>query len=269
MKIRQIMFRMILIIITTSIAFVIYSAEKSAENMVILGHTLSPETSTFVSEQMGKINKKFVFKNIEEHPFESHRNLNGIHEANETTEIIWINLLGSHFEYTIAHEIMHSVLDAEGFPTTSRTQKYANDEWTAYVGSSLQSVILDAVIDNRLLNHNIIDPDKSNVIQQKIEKLEQSKLEPSEYGPSFDLWALDCLHTEIDPTLDYTEKERLKSEIGRVFPRVESVGNDLIKAVNSTGFRNPDQALNAMINIRDLLKLQERCIIIDKVGRLY
>lgn len=239
--------------------------------MEILGYVLSPEVSAFVAQQMAKIKKKFVFRNIKEHPFDSHRSLNGVQEADEHTVTIWINPSGSHLDYTIAHEIMHEVLEVEGFPSTARRKEYANDEWTAYVGSMLKSIILDVVIDSRLLLYNIIDTSRSDVVQQKVKQLERDhKLgQPSDYGPRFCLWVLNYLHAEIDPVLSCREKERLKSLIGRIFPRVKSVGEELVKTVHNTGFKKPDKTLKAMVIIRDRLRLQNRCLITDREGKTY
>lgn len=239
--------------------------------MEILGYVLSPEVSVFVAQQMAKIKKKFVFRNIKDHPFDSHRSLNGICEAKEHTVMIWLNPSRPHLDYTIAHEIMHAVLEVEGFPSTTRPKEYANDKVTAYVGSMLKSIILDVVIDSRLSLYNIIDTSTSDVVHQKVKQLERDhKLgQPSDYSPRFCLWVLNYLHAEIDPVLSRREKERLKSLIGRIFPRVKSIGEELVKTVHNTGFKKPDQTLKAMVIIRDRLRLQNRCLITDREGKEY
>lgn len=239
--------------------------------MEILGYSLSPKVSTFIAEQRVRIRKKLVFRNVREHPFESHRNLHGICETDEHTVTIWIDPLRPHPDYTVAHEIMHAVLQVEGFPSTGRPKGYPNDECTAYVGSMLESTILDAVIDSRLSLQSIIDTSRSDLVPKKIKELERDhKLgQPTDYGPRFCLWVLNYIHAEIDPSLSLTEKLRLKHRIGRTFPRVKSVGEEVIKTIHNTGFKKPNQALKAMVGIRDALKLRNRCLIMDREGKVY
>lgn len=176
--------------------------------MEILGYSLSPKISAFIAEQRVRIKKKLVFRNVRKHPFESHRSLSGICETDEHTVTIWIDPSGTHPDYTVAHEIMHALLEVEGFPSTCGP----NDEWTAYVGSMVKSTILDAVIDSRLSLHSIIDTSRSDVVTQKLKQLERDhKLgQPSDYCPRFCVWVLNYLHAEIDPILSPMEKERLK-----------------------------------------------------------
>ncbi len=239
--------------------------------MEILGYSLSPEVSAFIAEQRVRIKKKLVFKNVREHRFESHRSLSGIYETDEHAVTVWIDPSGPHPDYTVAHEIMHAVLELEGFPSTGRPKGYPNDEWTAYVGSMLGSTILDAVIDSRLSLHSIIGTSGSDIVAQKFKELERDhKLgQPIDYGSPFCIWVLNYLHAEIDPILSPIEKEQLKNKIGRTFSRVKSVGEELIKTIHNTGFKEPNQALKAMVSIRDALKLRSRCFIVDREGEVY
>ncbi len=239
--------------------------------MEILGHSLSPKVSIFIAKQRVRIRKKLVFRNVREHPFESHRNLHGICETAEHTVTIWIDPSGPHLDYTVAHEIMHAVLEVEGFPNTYRPEEYSNDERTAHVDSMVNSTILDAVIDSRLSLQSIIDTSRSDVVTQKLKQLKRDhKLgQPSDFGPRFCVWVLNYLHAEIDPILSPMEKEQLKHKIGRTFPRVKSVGEEVIKTIHNKGFKKPNQALKAMVGIRDALKLQNRCLIMDREGKVY
>ena len=239
--------------------------------MEILGHSLSPKAIAFVREKKARIRKKLVFRNIKEHPFESCRSLSGAHGSDQHKTTIWIDPSGPHLDYTVAHEITHAVLEVEGFPTTARPKEYSNDEWTAYVGSMIQSIVLDPLVDGHLLLHNIIDPSRSDLPLRKIRQLKESyeQGQPTKYGPRFCLWVLDYVHAEIDPILSRSGKERLKSEIEMYFPRVKSVGEDLVRTIRNMGFKKPNQALKAMIAIRDALKLRNRCLVIDRDGKLY
>ena len=202
---------------------------ENSDNNKILGHTLSPEVSSFISEQNEFINKKIVYKNVKEHPIESYRVYNGVHQSDNNTVLIWINPSGPHVDYTIAHELMHEVVQIEGFPRSD-----PRDESAAFYCSILTSSIQDPVVDYRLFNNNI-SYNISNQFQQVIELLEQGN-----YNNDANKWALFYLKVEVYPALDYRIKEELKSKIWYFIPQAGSLGDKLVENVNKTGFKTRD-----------------------------
>lgn len=172
------------------------------------------------------------------------------------------------FESFMMHEIMHGVLIHEGFPKTARTPEF-NDEQSHYIGSLLTSVIADPIIDNQLIESRLTTFNRDSAIQNKITEalLDSKTFRDIPHGFCFCKWALISFHACIDNS--FTEKQRkdLYSVIDNKFPQATEFGKLLCGEIKKEGYSAPQKALNAMLVLRNSLKLNERIIIVDSQGR--
>jgi len=235
--------------------------------MVILGHEISKKAEKFINEKE-KLLGKIIFKDINKHLNPSVRELDGCHDLQGSDHVVWLKPGNPDFESFMMHEIMHGVLIHEGFPKTARASEF-NDEQSHYIGSLLTSVIADPIIDNQLIELRLATFNRGSAIQNKItEALLDSKIcKGSPYGFCFCKWALISFHACIDNS--FTEKQRkdLYSVIDNKFPQATEFGKLLCGKIKKEGYSVPQKALNAMLVLRNSLKLNERVIIVDSQGR--
>lgn len=238
--------------------------------MVILGREISEKTEKFVEENE-RLLGKIEFRDIFEHWNPDVRRLDGAHDIHDSKQIVWIKLDNPDFEQFMMHEIMHGVLIHEGFPQTKRPPDLSDDKQTHDIGSLLQSVVTDPVIDNRLTESDLAFFNRDKAVQVKIEQalFDSRSCKGIPYGFCFCKWALISFHACIDNTFTENQRKELYSVIENKFAQALKFGKSLCGEIRKEGFSTPQKALNAMIMIRNSLKLNRRVIIVDSQGRRY
>ena len=235
--------------------------------MVVLDHKISKKAERFIREKE-KLLGKIIFKDINKHWNPSVRELDGCHDLQGSDHVVWLKPDNPDFESFMMHEIMHGFLIHEDFPKTARTPEF-NDEQSHYIGSLLTSAIADPIIDNQLIESRLATFNRDSAIQNKITEalLDSKTFRDIPYGICFCKWALIGFHACIDNS--FTEKQRkdLYSVIDNKFPQALKFGKLLCGEIKKEGFSTPQKALNAMLVLRNSLKLNERVIIVDSQGR--
>jgi len=234
--------------------------------MVVLDHEISKKAERFIREKE-KLLGKIILKDINKHWNPSVRELDGCHDLQGSDQVVWLKPDNPDFESFMMHEIMHGVLIHEGFPKTARTPEF-NDEQSHYIGSLLTSVIADPIIDNQLIGSRLTTFNRDSAIQNKTTEalLDSKTCKGSPYGFCFCKWALISFHACIDNSFTEKQRKNIYSIIDKKFPQALEFGKILCGKVKKEGFSTPQKALNAMLVLRNSLKLNERVIIVDSQG---
>jgi len=238
--------------------------------MVILGREISEKAEKFVEENESLL-AKIEFRDISGHWNPNVRRLDGAHDFQGSRHIVWINLENPDFEQFLMHEIMHGVLINEGFPKTARPPDLNDDEQTHYIGSLLNSVVTDTIIDNHLMESCFVVFNRDKAIQLKIAQtlFDSKTCKGIPYGFCFCKWAMISFHACIDNTFTENQRKELYSAIEKKFAQALKLGKSLCEKIKKEGLSTQQKALNAMIILRNSLKLNRRVIIVDSQGRIY
>lgn len=237
--------------------------------MIVLGQGISEKTKKFIREKE-KLLGKIDFRDIAGHWNPALHELDGCHDFQGSGHIVWLKPSNPDFESFLMHEVMHSVLIHEGFPQTARTPEF-NDEQSHYIGSLLNSVITDPVIDKQLMESGLAVFNRDSAIQIKRTQalLDSKTCKGVPYDFCFCKWALISFNLCIDDTFTEKQREDLYSIIDNKFPQASEFGKLLCEETKKEGFSSPEKALNAMIMLRNSLKLEGRVIIKDSQDRRY
>lgn len=182
----------------------------------------------------------------------------------------WMELPDDALSYHVAHELTHQIIRRQGYPGSVRGQQYMKDSPEARVGGDLEEMVSHHVLEEILSS---LPFDRAH-IQQHLFASARRGLEESpipEYGTFW--WATwACRFCELQHLLPRKMWIRLEVVYDGRCPEIASKGRELADIMRVEGYKSPDQALQAMIKIRDTLglKLQDRCLVFDpRHGTMY
>lgn len=151
----------------------------------------------------------------------------------------------------IAHELIHVLMDEEGFPTLGTSMRFES------LAAALSSMVADLVVEKRLASFGF------DVSAQHIRELAESlrQLEPIHSEPTGSLtrllWAANYAGHLLaaQPFGEPAELSRLRQLISTRFPQVAARAEELIDRVRRVGFDTPEQQSRLFSDIIDIYGL--------------
>ena len=171
----------------------------------------------------------------------------------------WAALPDDDLAYHVAHELYHIVQRQRGYPKTVRGRQYSPDSLEARIGGDLEEMILHPPLEELLRGEMGFTNDviRGRMLQGALHGVANSPV--PEYGTAwFTTWAIR--YCELQIVLNADEW----AELGQVFaarsPQVARLGEELLGIVHDVGWGTREQALDALVAVRDSLGLQVKQI---------
>ena len=176
-----------------------------------------------------------------------------------------LSLPDDDLAYHVAHELTHIVMRERGFPRTGRGRRYSEDSAEARVGGDIEEMVLHPSL------HKLIEPFgftwefiQGRMISGALSGLTHSPV-PEETTPWFFTWAIRYCELELE--LPAPEWTRLEGLYRARCPKVRELGSELVEIMRRVGWGAREQAIEAMVGVRDALglKVEERVLVLDPV----
>ncbi len=167
----------------------------------------------------------------------------------------WASLPPADLAYHAAHELTHIVQRRRGYPKAVRGRQYAADSPEARVGADIEELVLHPPLEDLLLRELGFTNDfiRARMLQGALAGVAASP--PPEYGsPWFTTWAIR--YCELRLCLPPADWARLEPLFRQRSPAVSLLGDELAAIMCAIGWGTREQALAAMIAIRDALGLR-------------
>lgn len=179
----------------------------------------------------------------------------------------WASLPPADLAYHAAHELMHIVQRERGYPKGVRGRQYAADSAEARVGADIEELVLHPPLEDLLLREMGFTNDfiRARMLQGALKGVAASP--PPEYGtPWFTTWAIR--YCELQLWLPPEEWARLEAAFRERSPAAARLGEDLAGIMRGVGWGTREQALAAMIGVRDALGLRvhDIMLVLDPVS---
>ena len=173
----------------------------------------------------------------------------------------WAALPDDDLAYHVAHELFHIVQRQRGYPKTVRGPQYPPDSVEARIGADLEEMIFHPPLEELLR----VEMGFSNdFIRQRMLHGSLSGVAGSpvpEYGtPWFTTWAIR--YCELQIVLNANEWAELVAVFWERSLQVARLGEEMTAIVNDIGWGTREQALEALIGVRDSLGLQVNQIVL-------
>ena len=203
-----------------------------------------------------------------EHIEEGHSVVFGAQGADVTAPAMpaWASLPEDDLAYHLAHELTHIVLKERGFPRTGRGNQYPEDSAEARIGGDIDEMVSHPPL------HKLMEPFgfkwdfiRRRMVQGALRGLRHSPV-PEEGTPWFFTWAIR--YCELNLELPTEEWLPLEKTYHHRSPRASELGRDLVAIMREVGWGSREQALEAMIRVRDTLGLgvEGRVLVIDQAS---
>ncbi len=173
----------------------------------------------------------------------------------------WAGLPDDDLAYHAAHELYHIVQRQRGYPKTVRGSHYAADSVEARIGADLEEMILHPPLEELLRGEMGFTNDfiRSRMLIGALNGVATSPV--PEYGtPWFTTWAIR--YCELQIILNADEWTALETVFRERSPQVARLGEEMTAIVNDVGWGTREQALEALIGVRDSLGLQVNQIVL-------
>ena len=174
---------------------------------------------------------------------------------------VWAALPDDDLAYHVAHELYHIVQRQRGYPKTVRGRQYPPDSVEARIGGDLEELILHPPLEELLRDEMGFTNDfiRNRLLQGALNGVAASPV--PEYGtPWFTTWAIR--YCELQTTLNAEEWAELQPVFSRRSPQVARLGEEMAAILNGVGWGTREQALEALIGVRDSLGLQVNQIVL-------
>lgn len=173
----------------------------------------------------------------------------------------WAELPDDDLAYHVAHELYHIAQRARGYPRTVRGRQYPPNSVEARIGGDLEEMILHPPLEELLRGELGFTNDfiRSRMLQGALNGVANSPV--PEYGtPWFTTWAIR--YCELQIILNSEEWTELQAVFKDRSPQVAQLGEEMTAIMNEIGWGAPEQALEALIGVRDSLGLQVNQIVL-------
>lgn len=183
----------------------------------------------------------------------------------------WAGLPGDDLAYHVAHELYHIVQRQRGYPKTVRGRQFSADSVEARIGADLEEMILHPPLEELLREEMGFTNDfiRKRMLNGALNGVANSPV--PEYGtPWFTTWAIR--YCEMQIILNAEEWSELEAVFKERSPQVARLGEEMTALVNDVGWGTRDQALEALVGVRDSLGLQVKqvVLVLDPVtGEIY
>lgn len=171
----------------------------------------------------------------------------------------WAALPDADLAYHVAHELYHIAQRQRGYPKTVRGRQYPPDSLEARIGGDLEEMILHPPLEELLRGEMGFTNDviRGRMLQGALHGVANSPA--PEYGTAwFMIWAIR--YCELQIVLNADEW----AELGQIFaarsPQVARLGEELLGIARDVGWGTREQALAALVAVRDSLGLQVKQI---------
>lgn len=178
----------------------------------------------------------------------------------------WASLPDDDLAYHVAHELAHIVLRQRGFPRTGRGPQYPPDSDEARVGGDIEELVLHRALEDLLAPYGFKRPAiYTRLVSGALKGLSSSPV-PRPGTAWYCTWAIRYCDLQLE--LEPEDWRRLEAIYEERAPEVCKLGRELLDALRRTGWSTRQQALEAMVRIRDCLGLRAegRVLVIDPVG---
>ena len=173
----------------------------------------------------------------------------------------WAGLPDDDLAYHVAHELYHIVQRQRGYPKTVRGSYYAADSVEARIGADLEEMILHPPLEELLRAEMGFTNDfiRNRMLHGALNGVATNPV--PEYGtPWFTTWAIR--YCELQIILNADEWAALKTVFRERSPQVARLGEEMTAIVNDVGWGTREQALEALVGVRDSLGLQVNQIVL-------
>ena len=173
----------------------------------------------------------------------------------------WAALPDDDLAYHVAHELYHIVQRRRGYPKTVRGPQYPPDSVEARIGADLEEMILHPPLEHLLRVEMGFTNDfiRQRMLQGSLNGIADSPV--PEYGtPWFTTWAIR--YCELQIILNAEEWAALEPVFRKRSPQVSRLGEEMIEIMNDVGWGTREQALEALIGVRDSLGLKVNQIVL-------
>ena len=183
----------------------------------------------------------------------------------------WASVPDNDLAYHVAHELYHIVQRQRGYPKTVRGSHYAAGSVEARIGADLEEMILHPPLEELLRGEMGFSNDfiRSRMLNGALNGVATSPV--PEYGtPWFTTWAIR--YCELQIILNTDEWAALETVFMERSPQVARLGEEMTAIVNDVGWGTREQALEALIGVRDSLGLQVNQIVLvldPATGEIY
>ena len=176
----------------------------------------------------------------------------------------WLALPDADFAYHIAHELFHIVQRGRGYPKTVRGRHYPPNSAEARIGADLEELILHPPLEALLRDELGFTNEfiRGRMLQGALNGVSGSPA--PEYGtPWFTTWAIR--YCELQFTLSDEEWAALEGVFTERSPQVARLGEEIAAIVREVGWGTREQALEALVGVRDSLglKVNEIVLVMD------
>ena len=173
----------------------------------------------------------------------------------------WAGLPDDDLAYHVAHELFHIVQRGRGYPRTVRGRQYSPDSVEARIGGDLEEMILHPPLEELLRGELGFTNDfiRRRMLQGALNGVSSSPV--PEYGtPWFTTWAIR--YCELRFVLDAGEWAKLEAAFRARSPRVARLGEEMVEIVREVGWGTREQALEALVGVRNSLGLRVNEIVL-------
>ena len=179
----------------------------------------------------------------------------------------WMALSDADLAYHVAHELYHIVQRQQGYPKTVRGRQYPPHSVEARIGADLEEMILHPPLEELLRGDMGFTNDfiRQRMLQGALNGVAGSPA--PEYGtPWFTTWAIR--YCELQIILNADEWAELEPVFRDRSPQVVRLGEEMTAMMNDVGWGTREQALEALVSVRDSLGLQvnQIVLVIDPVS---
>ena len=167
----------------------------------------------------------------------------------------WAALPDDDLAYHVAHELYHIVQRGRGYPKTVRGRRYPPQSAEARIGGDLEELILHPPLEELLRGEMGFRNDfiRRRMLNGALNGVANSPA--PEYGtPWFTTWAIR--YCELQFTLTADEWAQLRAVFVERSPQVSRLGEEMVAIMREIGWGTREQALAALVGVRDSLGLQ-------------
>lgn len=167
-----------------------------------------------------------------------------------------------NFEQNVAHELLHALQRAEGWPVLET--RLPDQSVIFGIGVMLGSLVADFNVEDRLKQLSF---DSTLVINAKYRNLKKALLEEDIPASGSDRWCRAAMmYAESSLTQPARRWNKLKELFLKRSPHIAEKGEELVSILKRYGWDNPDQALASMVAIRNNLgRASDQVTIVDGV----
>ena len=163
----------------------------------------------------------------------------------------WMELPDGDLCWHVAHELSHLVIRSRGFPKTARGTQFPEGSPEARVGGDIEEMVLHQAVDYIMEPFGFTNETILAKMTQGVLKGIKNSPAPSQGTPWFYTWAIR--YSELKLTLDDVRWSPIDILYNERSPGTRELGERILDIVNDVGTGTPQQSLEVMVNIRDVL----------------